>query len=51
MMDNRSAPRGLVFPTLVYADVAAAITWLCDACAWRTWTRTTPAQPPAARAS
>ena len=30
MVDNRSAPEGFVVPTLVYRDVGAAITWLCD---------------------
>ncbi len=31
MRINRSAAPGPVFPTLVYADVARAMQWLCDA--------------------
>jgi uncharacterized glyoxalase superfamily protein PhnB len=31
MRDNRSIPTATVIPELAYADVAAAVTWLCDA--------------------
>lgn len=47
MMENRSAARGAVFPTLVYADVAAAITWLCDAFGFAERFRYGPPEAPA----
>ena len=30
MLDNRSMPPGRIIPELVYADVGAAVEWLCD---------------------
>ena len=31
MISNRSAPRAAIVPILIYPDVNAAVTWLCDA--------------------
>jgi uncharacterized glyoxalase superfamily protein PhnB len=46
MIVNRSAPPGSVVPTLVYADVAAAIDWLCGAFAFTERYRYGPAGRP-----
>lgn len=54
MRTNRSMPPSTVIPVLVYADVAAAIEWLCDtfgfAERWRAGTHIGrgPAQAPGA---
>jgi uncharacterized glyoxalase superfamily protein PhnB len=34
-MENQSAPRGVIIPSLIYDDVAKATDWLCDVFGFR----------------